>query len=124
MSLAQREKTMKNKAKLAQLVRVREGDAKSKDGTRIHYRAIGQGLPIICCNGLGVPSFFWKYLENSFKNLFQVVVYDYRGHGLSPPPKNMKMASVTGLMEDTLAVLDALNIPKAILIGYSLGVQV
>src|SRR4029453_3364341 len=109
MLLPQREKTMKNKAKLAQLIRVREGDAKSKDGTRIHYRAVGQGLPIVCCNGLGVPSFFWKYLEHSFKNLFQVVVWDYRGHGLSSPPKNMKRATVDALVEDSKAVLDALN---------------
>jgi len=124
MPLPQREKTTKIKARLAQLVRIREGDTKSKDGTRIHYRAIGQGLPILCCNGLGVPSFFWKYLEKSFKNLFQVVIWDYRGHGLSAPPKSMKRATVHALVEDSRAVLDALNLPKAVLIGYSLGVQV
>ena len=78
-------KTTKNRTKLVQLVRLKEGDAKSFDGTRIHYRAVGQGPNIICCNGLGVPTFFWKYFENFFKNSNQVVMWDYRGHGDSAP---------------------------------------
>jgi pimeloyl-ACP methyl ester carboxylesterase len=119
-----REKTKKNKAKLAQLVRMKEGEARSSDGTRIHYRAVGRGLPIVCCNGLGVPSFFWKYLENFFKHEFQVVVWDYRGHGLSAPPKDMRNATVNYLVDDCKAVLDALEIKRAVLMGYSLGVQV
>jgi pimeloyl-ACP methyl ester carboxylesterase len=124
MSFSSREITTKNKAKLAQLIRLKEGYAQSYDGTRIHYRAIGQGIPIICCNGLGVPSFFWKYLENFFKHNCQVVVWDYRGHGSSTSPKKMENATIDALVQDGKAVLDALEIRKGILIGFSLGTQV
>ncbi len=119
-----KEKTVKNRTKLAQLVRLKEGYARSFDGTRIHYRSVGQGLPIICCNGFGVPSFFWENVERFFKHHHQVVVWDYRGHGQSETPKKLKNATVDALVEDCKAVMDALNIKKAILIGYSLGVQV
>lgn len=124
MTATKRFKTTKNRTKLVQLVRLKEGDAKSFDGTRIHYRSVGQGVPIVCCNGLGVPTFFWKYLENFFKNTHQVVMWDYRGHGDSAPPKKMANATVTALVEDLKTVLDALQIKKAVLVGYSLGVQV
>ncbi len=124
MTAPKKFKTTKNRTKLVQLVRLKEGDAKSFDGTRIHYRSVGQGVPIVCCNGLGVPTFFWKYLENFFKNSHQVVLWDYRGHGDSAPPKKMANATVSALVEDLKSVLDALQIKKAILVGYSLGVQV
>lgn len=103
---------------------MKEGHAISFDGTKIHYRAVGQGIPIVCCNGLGVPSFFWKYFESHFKHRFQVIVWDYRGHGESGSPKKEKNASVDGLIEDCKAVLDALEVKKAILVGFSLGTQV
>ncbi|MBL7684851.1 MAG: alpha/beta hydrolase [Deltaproteobacteria bacterium] len=119
-----RAKTVKNPGKLVQLVKTKEGYATSFDGTKIHYRSVGQGTPIICCNGLGVPSFFWKYLENFFKQEFQVIVWDYRGHGNSAAPKKMKDVSVNALVEDCKAVVDALKIKKAVFIGFSLGTQI
>lgn len=121
---ASKEKTIKNKAKLAQLVRMKEGEVRSFDGTRIFYHSIGQGIPLICCNGLGVPTFFWKFFENFFKHSHQVVIFDYRGHGNSASPKNMKNSTVEALVEDAKAVLDTLEIKKGVFIGFSLGTQV
>jgi pimeloyl-ACP methyl ester carboxylesterase len=121
---ASKEKTIKNKAKLAQLVRMKEGEVRSFDGTRIFYRSIGQGTPLICCNGLGVPTFFWKFFENFFKHSHQVVIFDYRGHGNSASPKNMKNSTVEGLVEDAKSVLNHLEIKKGVFIGFSLGTQV
>jgi pimeloyl-ACP methyl ester carboxylesterase len=121
---ASNEKTIKNKAKLAQLVRMKEGEVRSFDGTRIFYRSIGQGTPLICCNGLGVPTFFWKFFENFFKHSHQVVIFDYRGHGNSASPKNMRNSTVEALVEDAKAVLDTLEIRKGVFIGFSLGTQV
>src|ERR1043165_1408029 len=122
--VASKEKTIKNKAKLAQLVRMKEGEVRSFDGTRIFYRSVGQGTPLICCNGLGVPTFFWKFFENFFKHSHQVVIFDYRGHGNSASPKNMRNSTVEALVEDAKAVLDTLKIRKGVFIGFSLGTQV
>ncbi len=124
MKTTTRAKTIKNNAKLSQLVRMKEGEVKSFDGTHIHYKSVGQGLPIVCCNGLGVPSFFFKYLENFFKHTHQVIIWDYRGHGESETPKKLDNTSVFALVEDCKAVLDHLKVKKAVLVGFSMGTQV
>ncbi len=116
--------TQKNPGKLAQLIRLREGCVQSSDGTDIYYKSVGFGFPILLCNGMGVSTFFWKYLENAFKNHFQVITWDYRGHGRSAPPKDPDNVSVQALVEDCKAVIDELKVKKALFIGHSLGTQV
>jgi pimeloyl-ACP methyl ester carboxylesterase len=114
----------KNSGTLAQLVRLKEGYAQSFDGTEIYYKSVGLGYPIILCNGMGVSTFFWKYFENDFKHNFQVITWDYRGHGRSAPPIHKKNISVHALVEDCRAVLEELKIKKALFVGHSLGTQV
>ena len=106
------QKTIKNRGKLAQLIRLKEGFVPSVDGTKIYYKSMGWGLPIICNNGMGVSTFFWKYLENHFKHQFQVITWDYRGHGLSELPHKSKPLSVLSLVEDFKALVHALNVKK------------
>jgi pimeloyl-ACP methyl ester carboxylesterase len=116
--------TKKNSGKLAQLLRLREGYTKSPDGTSIYYKSVGLGFPIVLCNGMGVSTFFWKYLENAFKHEFQVITWDYRGHGRSAPPRKKNNVNVQVLVEDCKAVCDELRVKKALFIGHSLGTQV
>ncbi len=118
------QKTSKNRGKLAQLVRLKEGFTKSSDGTQIYYKSVGVGIPIICNNGMGVSTFFWKYLENNFKHDFQVITWDYRGHGLSEVPTRKKPLSILSLVEDCKAILDILELDKVIMLGHSIGTQV
>ncbi len=73
---------------------------------------------------MGVSTFFWKYFENAFKHHFQVITWDYRGHGRSYPPKDPKKVSVEALVEDCKAVCDHLKVKKALFVGHSLGTQV
>jgi pimeloyl-ACP methyl ester carboxylesterase len=114
----------KGSGTLAQLVRLKEGYATSKDGTEIFYKSVGLGYPIVLCNGMGVSTFFWKYFENHFKHNFQVITWDYRGHGRSAPPADKKNVNVHSLVEDCRAVCDELGVKKALFVGHSLGTQV
>jgi pimeloyl-ACP methyl ester carboxylesterase len=114
----------RNSGTLAQLVRLKEGYTHSFDGTEIYYKSVGLGYPVVLCNGMGVSTFFWKYLENDFKHHFQVITWDYRGHGRSAPPINKKNVSVHALVEDCRAVLEELKVKKALFVGHSLGTQV
>lgn len=116
--------SQKNSGKLAQLLRLKEGYTNSADGTPIYFKAVGLGFPIVLCNGMGVSTFFWKYFENTFKHHFQVITWDYRGHGRSAGPKDPKNVSVTALVEDCKAVCDELKVKKALFVGHSLGTQV
>lgn len=124
--------TEKARGKLITISKLHEGTTCSFDGTRIAYRAFGgsqrargrENLPIICCNGLGVSTFFWVYFENTFRTSHQIITWDYRGHGKSELRRNPKNYTMSAIVHDAKAVLDALKIKKAIFVGHSLGVQV
>lgn len=79
---------------------------------------------MVCCNGLGVSTFFWKYLEKFFQPRHQIVTWDYRGHGRSDDPKDPHQCKVSDMVEDLKSVLDACGIEKALLVGHSFGAQI
>jgi len=115
----------KKRGKLVTLSSLSEGTTLSFDGSEIFYRSFGRGDPaIVCCNGLGVGTFFWVYLERMFRSMHQVVTWDYRGHGKSELKKNPKNYSLAALVKDLKAVLDKTKLDRPVLVGHSLGVQV
>ena len=66
---------------------VRSGFARTDDGLELYWRAVGSGEPaLVCCNGVGVSTFFFKYVVEHFRERHRVVVWDYRGHGRSSLP--------------------------------------
>ena len=70
---------------------VRTGFVPTDDGIQLYYRVLGEQGPVIaCCNGVGVSTFFWKYVALHFRDRFRVLLWDYRGHGLSSMPRNVK----------------------------------
>lgn len=118
-------KTVKRRGRLATSDHFFEGTTISFDGTPIVYQRMGKGNPpIVCCNGLGVETFFWVYFQKYFRLRRQVVTWDYRGHGQSGLLNDTSNYSLDAIVLDCKAVLDDLKIKKAILIGHSLGVQV
>jgi pimeloyl-ACP methyl ester carboxylesterase len=80
--------------------------------------------PIVCCNGVGVSTFFWAYIVRDFSPKRPVIVWDYRGHGKSDAPPDFDQLTIDRNANDLLTVLDALNIDKAIFMGHSMGCQV
>lgn len=106
---------------------VRNHYAKGWKGVPIHYTAYGHGEPaIVCCNGVGVSTFFWKYAVRYFAPQRHVVTWDYRGHNSSGLPKKLshRALSMSTNAHDLAAVLDACEIPRAVLLGHSMGCQV
>lgn len=117
-------RTKSIKSRLLDISLTRQGMATSFDGTKISYKTVGRGLPLVCCNGIGCNTFYFKWLEEHFKIHNQVVTWDYRGHGKSEPPKKIKNSTILSLVKDMKSVLDDLKIEKAVLIGHSMGVQI
>lgn len=106
---------------------VRSGFVRTDDGQQLYWRTVGSGPPLACCNGVGVSTFFWKYIVEHFRPHFQVILWDYRGHGRSTVPADIDATDMT--MErnarDLLTVLDAVGAREpAILLGHSMGCQV
>ena len=113
--------------------RIVSGHAIASDGVEIYWRAVGEGPWIACCNGVGVSTFFWKYVTAQFADRYTIIVWDYRGHGRSHRGLNPARAdmSIERHADDLRAVLESaavamgLDDPRpALLLGHSMGCQV
>ena len=94
------------------------------DDTRIHYTALGEGPAIVCTNGIGANTCFYRYIVARFSGRRRVVTWDYRGHGLSYFPRSLAHTDISVHAADLAAVFDDLGIDRAVLIGHRTGVQV
>lgn len=105
----------------------REGVANGWRGVPLRYSVYGRGEPtIVCCNGLGVSTFFWKYIVEYFGAQHRLITWEYRGHYSSGSPEKMTSAnfSMAANARDLAAVLDACRVQRAVVIGHSMGCQV
>ena len=108
---------------------VTSGFARTDDGLDLYYRVIGDEGPwMVCCNGAGVSTFFFKYVAEHFGRTHRVLLWDYRGHGRSAlPPEPIEEAdlSMTRNAHDLFEVMDAAGAHEpAVLLGHSMGCQV
>lgn len=106
---------------------MRTGFARTDDGLELYWRALGTGQPVVCCNGVGVSTFFWKYIALHLRDRYQVILWDYRGHGLSTAPRDPMRADLSMVRNarDMFTVMDAIGVTEpAILLGHSMGCQV
>lgn len=81
-------------------------------------------IPIVCCNGVGVSTFFWAFVQRDFSPKRPVIVWDYRGHGQSDFPPDLNKLTMDRNAKDLLTVLDAFQVKEAVLMGHSMGCQV
>jgi pimeloyl-ACP methyl ester carboxylesterase len=101
------------------------GFATAADGAQLSYRADGEGeTALVACNGIGVSTFFWRSIAEHFSTSCAFVTWDYRGHGRSPVPARPQDASIAQCAGDLFAVMDALGLERAVLLGHSMGAQV
>ena len=87
-------------------------------GSRLYYEEAGSGQPVVLVHGMTLDRRMWDDQFAPFAEQFRVIRYDARGFGRSDLPK----ADEPFAQEDDLkAVLDALSIDQASLIGLSMG---
>ncbi|NMO97294.1 alpha/beta fold hydrolase [Paenibacillus lemnae] len=88
------------------------------NGKTICYLEHGQGEPVILLHGYCGSSSYW---EPALPHLsgFRIIAPDLRGHGKSDAP--MGPYTIEQMADDVLMLMDELNIPKAVLLGHSLG---
>jgi len=90
------------------------------NGIRIWYAVFGQGEPVVFIHGAMGNSNYWGLQVPAVARHYQVIVLDSRGQGrstwISEPPLSFQL-----MASDVLAVMDALHIPKAALVGWSDG---
>jgi len=105
---------------------MRSGFVTSDDGLAIYWRSTGIGPPIVCCNGAGVSTGWWRNFVDTFADRHQLVLWDYPGHGLSERPRDPTRAdlSIDRMARDLQAVIQASGAERPVLAGHSMGCQV
>lgn len=92
----------------------------SGNSIKLHYLDWGgDGQPLILIHGLGDSPYIFENLAESLKKDFRVIAYSKRGHCKSiATDTNYDNSS---LVSDLKLLLDSLDIPKADLLGWSMG---
>ena len=103
---------------------VRHGYFKTFDGTRIFYSVEGQGKPLVFCYGLVCSSLHWTYQIDYFRQNYQTIWFDYRGHQNSEIPADLNTLNIPTMAKDLEALLEELKIKDAVFLGHSMGVNV
>jgi pimeloyl-ACP methyl ester carboxylesterase len=106
----------------------KKGDGKTmpfanNQGIKIYYEVEGQGPPIILAHGATGNITFWTgygYVDR-LKDKYSVILLDARGHGKSDKPHEAENYDYRLMVNDVVAVLDSVGVPKAHYWGYSMG---
>ena len=91
------------------------------NGVKIRYVTEGKGEPIVLLHGWMGDSSMWGRLDtNPATKEYQLIAVDLRGHGKSDKPHDPEKYGPE-MAEDVVRLLDHLKLPKAHLVGYSMG---
>jgi len=82
---------------------------------------VGTGEPVVLIHGLACGKRMWFHQMRALRGRYRVIAYDLRGHGLTDAPADPKDYSPSHLVRDLAALLDALGIARAAIVGFSLG---
>ncbi len=93
---------------------------------QLYYERQGAGFPVLFVTGLGGNASHWREQAPVFAKSFDTIAFDHRGIGQSDHDKIAytvdKIAyTVDKMAADAVALLDALGIDKAHVIGHSTG---
>jgi pimeloyl-ACP methyl ester carboxylesterase len=92
-------------------------------GFTIHYEARGAGPPLVLVPGTLSSAAQWElfgYVE-TLCDTYRVISVDPLGHGRSDKPHDPDAYAAAGVTADLLAVLDAEDVDRASVWGYSRG---
>ncbi|WP_329792487.1 3-oxoadipate enol-lactonase [Lentzea sp. DG1S-22] len=90
-------------------------------GVEVHHVVSGRrdGPVVVLSGSLGSALEMWDATVPALEEHFRVVRYDTRGHGRSPVVPGA--CTLDDLADDLVGLLDRLGVPKAHLVGLSLG---
>jgi pimeloyl-ACP methyl ester carboxylesterase len=96
---------------------------KSADGVAIEYEVRGAGpVALVFIHGWICDRTHWRHQVDAFADGHTVVTLDLAGHGNSGKDRDDWTANRFGA--DVQAVVEALDLPRVILVGHSMGGQV
>jgi pimeloyl-ACP methyl ester carboxylesterase len=97
------------------------------DGLTVHYERTGEGEPVfVLLHGFGASVFSWREVMAPLSQLGTVVAFDRPAFGLTERPlpgqwQGENPYTTEAQVSLTLALMDKLGVPQAILVGNSAG---
>ena len=89
-------------------------------GNELNYERAGEGEPLLLIQGMSGNLLAWgRPFSSRLEQSFEVISFDNRGMGLSGPVT--EAFSIAEMAADTAALLDALEIESAHVLGISMG---
>src|SRR5271155_3893116 len=92
-----------------------------RDDLGLHFEVSGEGLPVLLTHGFSATSAMLAGTARSLVPDYRVVTWDLRGHGSSDSPDDPSLYSPELVMNDMVALLDHLDIGRAVVGGHSIG---
>lgn len=89
------------------------------NGIQMEYEIAGSGEPLLLIAGLGYDRWMWHKMTPGLARHFRVITYDNRGVGGTDRPAGPYTADL--LADDAAALLTALDIAHAAVMGHSMG---
>jgi len=84
----------------------------------------GAGIPLMLLHGFTGCAQSWDHLRAAAAREYTTIIPDLLGHGRTDAPDNPARYRMERCVEDLIAILDALEVERTHLLGYSMGGRV
>ena len=95
--------------------------ATARDGTQLYYEETGKGKPLLFVHEFSGDYRSWEPQMRHFARRYRCIAYSARGYSPSDVPDSPDRYSQERVRDDIVAVLDALGIARAHVVGCSMG---
>ena len=90
------------------------------NGQKLYFEIHGEGPPLVLVMGIGYVATLWTLAQvPGLSQMFQVVIFDNRDVGRSSIATGPY--TIADMADDVAALMDALDIKRAHLLGLSMG---
>ncbi len=93
------------------------------NGHGLHVERGGEGAPLLLLHGFTGSHETWAPFSGSWPGT-ETIALDLLGHGDSPSPDDAARYTMPCAIQDIVALLDDLQLPRVTLLGYSMGGRV
>ena len=93
----------------------------TNDGINLYYEDTGSGTPVIFVHEFAGDYRSWEPQVRHFSRRYRCITYNARGYPPSDVPSNVDQYSQQLARDDILAVMSALDIQRAHIVGLSMG---